>query len=91
MESMKPAPTTTQAGIGFLPMTAVNFVVAMGIPRLVGRMPGSVPLLAGVLLTLTGMVWLSRAGVDSGYWTGVALPAKGVLTCPPTNRTISLP
>jgi EmrB/QacA subfamily drug resistance transporter len=63
-----------QAGIGFLPMTAVNFVVAMGIPRLVGRMPGSVPLLAGVLLTLTGMVWLSRAGVDSGYWTSVALP-----------------
>ena len=33
-----------QAGIGFLPMTAVNFAVAMSIPRLAGRMPGSVPL-----------------------------------------------
>jgi EmrB/QacA subfamily drug resistance transporter len=63
-----------QAGIGFLPMTAVNFVVAMSIPRLVGRMPGSVPLLAGILLTLAGMFWLSRAGVDSSYLTGVALP-----------------
>jgi len=37
-------------------------------------MQGSVPLLAGILLTLAGMFWLSRVGVDSGYWTGVALP-----------------
>jgi EmrB/QacA subfamily drug resistance transporter len=63
-----------QAGIGFLPMTAVNFVVAMSIPRLAGRMPGSFALLAGILLTLVGMFWLSRAGVDSSYLTGVALP-----------------
>jgi EmrB/QacA subfamily drug resistance transporter len=63
-----------QAGLGFLPMTAVNFAVAMSIPRLIRRMPGSVPLLAGILITLAGMFWLSRAGVDSGYWTGVALP-----------------
>jgi EmrB/QacA subfamily drug resistance transporter len=63
-----------QAGMGFLPMTAVNFVVAMTIPRLVGRMPGSVPLLAGILLTLAGMFWLSRAGIDSSYLAGVALP-----------------
>ena len=63
-----------QAGIGFFPMTVVNFAVAMSIPRLVGRMPGSVPLPAGILLTVAGMVWLSRPGVDSSYLTGVALP-----------------
>ncbi len=63
-----------QAGIGFLPMTAVNFAVAMSIPRLAVRMPGSVPLVAGILLTLAGMFWLSRVGVDSAYLTGVALP-----------------
>ncbi|WP_251046894.1 MFS transporter [Arthrobacter sp. ISL-85] len=63
-----------QAGLGFLPMTAVNFAVAMSIPPLVRRMPGSVALLAGVLITLAGMFWLSRAGADSSYWTGVALP-----------------
>ncbi|UKA62347.1 MFS transporter [Arthrobacter sp. FW306-04-A] len=63
-----------QAGLGFLPMTAVNFAVAMSISRLVGRMPGSLPLLAGILLTLAGMFWLSRVGADSAYLTGVALP-----------------
>ncbi|MFC9770288.1 MULTISPECIES: MFS transporter [unclassified Pseudarthrobacter] len=63
-----------QAGLGFLPMTAVNFVVAMAIPRLVHRMPGSVPLLAGILLTVAGMFWLSQATPGSGYAAGVALP-----------------
>ncbi len=63
-----------QAGLGFLPMTAVNFAVAMAIPRLASRLPASIPLLAGILLTLAGMFWLSRVGVDSSYMTGVALP-----------------
>ena len=63
-----------QAGMGFLPMTAVNFAVAMGIPRLVNRMPGSIPLVAGILITVAGMFWLSRVGVDSSYLTGVAFP-----------------
>lgn len=63
-----------RAGIGFLPMTAVNFVVAMSIPGLAARMPGSIPLVTGILVTLAGMFWLSRAGVDSTYLTGVALP-----------------
>ncbi|MFD0758101.1 MFS transporter [Arthrobacter ulcerisalmonis] len=62
------------AGMGFLPMTAVNFVVAMSIPRLLGRTPVSVALLAGILLTLAGMFWLSRVDVGSSYVTGVALP-----------------
>jgi EmrB/QacA subfamily drug resistance transporter len=63
-----------QAGLGFLPMTAVNFAVAMSIPRLVRRMPGSVPLLSGILMTLAGMFWLSRADVGSSCLAGVALP-----------------
>ncbi|MFE4228711.1 MFS transporter [Arthrobacter sp. NPDC056886] len=63
-----------QAGIGFLPMTAVNFAVAMSIPRFMGKVPGSIPLVAGILITLAGMFWLSRVGVDSRYLTGVALP-----------------
>ncbi len=67
---------TLQAGLGFLPMTAVNFAVAMSIPRFVGRFPGSLPLLAGILLTLAGMFWLSRAGTDSSYLTDAA-PGRG--------------
>lgn len=63
-----------QAGLGFLPMTAVNFAVAMSIPRLLRRVPGSLALVAGVLVTLAGMFWLSGVGAGTDYTLGVALP-----------------
>lgn len=63
-----------QAGLGFLPMTAVNFAVALAIPRIVHRIPASIPLLAGIVLTTVGMFWLGGVQAQDGYWSGVALP-----------------
>ena len=66
--------TPFQAGLAFLPMSAVNFAVALLVTRLVARF-GSTPVLAtGVALTLAGMTWLSRVGADDSYLTAVALP-----------------
>lgn len=84
-----------QAGLGFLPMTAVNFAVAMTIPRLVHRLGDTVPLVAGVALTLAGMVWLAGVTVDSTYLTAVALPmvligaGQGLAFAPLTSAGIS--
>ncbi|TSD99238.1 MFS transporter [Skermania sp. ID1734] len=66
--------TALQAGLGFLPMTAVNFAVAMMVPRLVRRFGSAALLTAGVVLTLAGMAWLSQASPAYGYLTSVALP-----------------
>ena len=63
-----------QAGLGFLPMSAVNFAIAMSIPQLSRRMSGTVLLTVGVVLTLIGMLWLSRVEAGSSYLTAVALP-----------------
>lgn len=63
-----------QAGIAFFPMTIVNFVVAMAIPRLTPRFGNAVLLAVGVALTLTGMAWLGRVQADSSYVAAVALP-----------------
>jgi EmrB/QacA subfamily drug resistance transporter len=63
-----------QAGFGFLPMTIVNFVVAMSVPRLLDRMPSIVVLGAGVAATFAGMIWLSRVDAADPFLTGVALP-----------------
>jgi MFS family permease len=63
-----------QAGLGFLPMTIVNFGVAMLITRIVRRVGETVPLLVGVALTLGGMIWLSQLTPSSDYLLGVALP-----------------
>lgn len=63
-----------RAGLAFLPMSAVNFAVAMLVNRVLRRF-GTVPVLAaGVAITLTGMAWLSRADAGSAYLTAVALP-----------------
>jgi predicted MFS family arabinose efflux permease len=66
--------TAFQAGLGFLPMTVVNFAVATALPRLARRYGDSTALIAGVALTLAGMAWLARVDTSSSYLTGIALP-----------------
>ena len=66
--------TPIQAGLAFLPMTLVNFAVAMAIPRLTARFGNTILLIAGVALTLGGMFWLSHITTTSDYLTAVALP-----------------
>ena len=84
-----------QAGLGFLPMTAVNFAVAMSIPRLIRRVGGTTPLVAGIALTLVGMLWLSRLNTGSGYLTGLAAPmvligaGQGLTFAPLTSAGIA--
>ena len=84
-----------QAGLAFLPMTLVNFVVAMAIPRLTARFGNTALLAAGVIFTFVGMAWLSRLGVNSSYLTAVALPmvligiGQGLAFAPMTSAGIS--
>ncbi|BDZ48596.1 MFS transporter [Frondihabitans sucicola] len=66
--------TPLQAGLGYLPMTVVNFAVALLVPRLSRRIPPLLLLAAGILATLVGMVWLSRVSADSTYILDVGLP-----------------
>ncbi|MER7792558.1 MFS transporter [Streptomyces sp. NPDC097640] len=66
--------TPLQAGLAFLPMTLVNFVFAVQVPRLLERVRRPLVLLTGVVLTAAGMAWLSRLGLHTSYLTGVALP-----------------
>ncbi|GAB7530199.1 MFS transporter [Pseudomonas sp. 3A(2025)] len=63
-----------QAGLAFLPMTLVNFVVAMAVPRLTRRFGNAALLAAGLSLTVLGMAWLTRLTPDSAYLSGMALP-----------------
>ncbi|MER7687204.1 MFS transporter [Streptomyces sp. NPDC097610] len=66
--------TPLQAGLAYLPMTLVNFVFAVQVPRLLEKAGRPLVLLTGVVLTTAGMVWLSRLGLHTPYLTGVALP-----------------
>ncbi|PHV22465.1 MFS transporter [Janthinobacterium sp. BJB446] len=61
-------------GLAFLPMTLVNFGVALCVPRLTRRLGNARLLAMGLGLTLLGMAWLSRVDAGTAYWLGVALP-----------------
>jgi EmrB/QacA subfamily drug resistance transporter len=63
-----------QAGLAFLPMTLVNFAVAVAVPRLTRKLGNGLLLAAGMTLTMLGMAWLSRLSAGAPYLTAVALP-----------------
>jgi EmrB/QacA subfamily drug resistance transporter len=63
-----------QAGLAFLPMTVVNFAVAIAVPKLTQRYGNGLLLAVGLAFTMVGMFWLSRLSADTSYLTGVALP-----------------
>jgi Na+/melibiose symporter and related transporters len=83
--------TALAAGFGFLPMTVVNFVVAMAVPRVTQRLGQNVPLAAGVGLAAVGMLWLAQVGTGSSYWIAVAAPmlligiGQGLVFAPVTS------
>lgn len=83
------------AGIGFLPMSAVNFAVAIVVTRFVRQFGASLVLIVGVCFTLAGMAWLSRVGADSNYLLAVALPmvligvGQGLAFAPMTSAGLS--
>jgi predicted MFS family arabinose efflux permease len=87
--------TPLEAGLGFLPMSLVNFAVALAIPRLRARIADAVLLAGGTALTLLGMVWLSRAGIGDAYLSSVALPmvlvgaGQGLAFAPLTSAGIA--
>jgi predicted MFS family arabinose efflux permease len=66
--------TPLAAGLSFLPMTIVNFAVAMAVPRLQRRTPGPVLLVGGLALATLGMAGLGLVGQDTVYWLGIGVP-----------------
>jgi EmrB/QacA subfamily drug resistance transporter len=86
--------TPLQAGLAFLPMTLVNFVFAVRVPRLLERFGRPRVLAAGVTLTTVGMAWLSRLDLHTPYLTGVALPmviigaGQGLALAPMTSSGV---
>jgi EmrB/QacA subfamily drug resistance transporter len=63
-----------QAGLAFLPMTAVMFSMVQIVPRVAARIGTTPLLLAGLTLALSGLVWISRLSETTAFFPGIALP-----------------
>ena len=71
--------TALEAGLAFLPMTLVMFTMVRLVPRLVARVGNTRLLIAGLIIALAGMAWMSRLSIDSAYFPadrGAAGPAR---------------
>jgi EmrB/QacA subfamily drug resistance transporter len=62
------------AGIAFLPMTAVMFSMVRLVPRLSARWGDARLLLTGLSVAFAGMAWLSRLGETTPFLPDIALP-----------------
>lgn len=56
--------------IAFLPLTVVQFIVSLFIPRLITRFSNASVLIAGVVIDTLGFILGSTFGINSGYWWG---------------------
>jgi EmrB/QacA subfamily drug resistance transporter len=63
-----------QAGLAFLPMTAVMFAMGRVVPSLVRRFGDAPVLIAGLTIAVLGLGWLSRLSAGTGYFPHIAVP-----------------
>jgi len=63
-----------KAGLAFLPVTLTIFSMVKVVPRLLGRIGPEVTMVGGLVLAVTGLLWLSRISTTTDYWTGIAIP-----------------
>jgi hypothetical protein len=66
--------TPLQAGLGFLPMTAVMFSTVRFVPRMAARWGDARLLVVGVSVALAGMTWLSRLDATTPFFPDIVLP-----------------
>jgi len=83
-----------EAGLAFLPSTAVVFGTAQLVPKVVGRFGGTRLLIIGLVTELAGMVWLSRLSADTTYFPSIAIAmlltgGLGIAIVALTNRGIA--
>ncbi|MCJ0935028.1 MFS transporter [Mammaliicoccus sciuri] len=86
--------TPLQAGIGFLPLTIVNFIAAMYLPAITEKFDNTKVLLAGQAILIIGLVISALVDPTNGYWLAIGLPmilvglGQGWILAPLTNAGI---
>lgn len=62
------------AGLGFFPLTLINFVVALQVAKMTTRFGNTRLLIVGISVTILGMASLGCFNLKTGYGLGIALP-----------------
>ncbi|MDQ0888557.1 EmrB/QacA subfamily drug resistance transporter [Paenibacillus sp. V4I9] len=63
-----------QAGLAFVPMTAVQFAMMYVVPKLLAKFGTSKLLISGIFVAIVGMSWLSRISLETNFYIGILIP-----------------
>ncbi|WP_129658346.1 MFS transporter [Rothia halotolerans] len=66
--------TPLQAGLGFLPMTVVQFASSLFVTRLTRRFGNALLLVGGLLLVTAGMIWMTQITAETPFLAGAVGP-----------------
>lgn len=66
--------TPLQAGIGFLPLTIVNFIAALYLPVITEKYGNTKVLIAGQIILILGLIISALINPLNGYWLAIGLP-----------------
>ena len=66
--------TALQAGMGFLPLTIVNFAAALYLPKITAKLGNGRVMLTGQIILLIGILISAVIDPHAGYWVTIGLP-----------------
>ncbi|WP_092804964.1 MFS transporter [Rhodococcus globerulus] len=87
--------TPLQAGLGFLPMTLVQFASSLFVSRLTNRFGNAALIVTGLAIVLAGMLWITQLTSESPFLTGAVGPlvliglGQGIVFGPLTGAGIA--
>ena len=83
-----------QSGLAFLPLTIVNFIIAIQLPRLTAKFGNSKVLLVGEIILVAGLILLAFSNPANGYWRTILIPmvilglGQGLILAPVTSAGV---
>lgn len=83
-----------ESGFAFLPLTIVNFIIAMQLPKLTGKFGNNRVLLIGEIILAIGLILLAISNPVNGYWQTVFVPmiilglGQGLILAPVTSSGV---
>lgn len=83
-----------ESGFAFLPLTIVNFMIAMQLPKLTSKLGNNRVLLIGEIILSMGLILLAISNPENGYWQTVFVPmiilglGQGLILAPVTSAGV---
>jgi len=82
------------SGMAFLPLTLVNFGIALQLPRFVQKYGNKRVLVTGELILALGLTMMAVSDIEKGYWVAIFLPmlilglVQGLILAPVTSAGV---